>query len=172
VTDISNGVKTNVALPTEAQIQLKEAIEDNVDMEVFLNTSSTDVSPINKDAIDDNPGGGGDAWGNTWGDEGCQNTWAEGGSWGDVTQQGEAEITPGADTKWADADPSWNRDPASLFSLLGPSAFPLTHTTGIVECSTRRVSAIHFPPNHLKGRTLVFSSRKSRESGSGSPGET
>ena len=151
VTDISNGVKTNVALPTEAQMQLKEAIEDNVDMEVSLNTSSTVVSLINKDATDENPNGWGNTWDDAWGDEGSQNTWAESGSWGGEAQQGEAEINPGADTKWADADPSWNRDPASLFSLIGPSAFPLTHTTGIVECSTRRVSAINFPPDHPKG---------------------
>ena len=151
MTDTSNGVKTNVALPTEAQMQLKEIIEDNVDMEVSLNTASTAVPLTNKDTTDENPSDWGNVWGSTWGDEGSQNNWAQSGSWADETPQGEAEINPGVNTTWTDADPSWNRDPTSLFSLLGPSAFPLTHTTGIVECSTRRVSAIHFPPNHPKG---------------------
>ena len=155
VTDVSNGVETNVALPMEAQIQLKEAIEDNTDMEVSLNTSSTVVSSINEDDTAEKSGGWGNGSGGGWGDEGSwnENTWAQSGPGDDETQEGqgangEAVIS---DTKWADVDPSWNRDPASLFSLLGPSVFPLTHTTGIVECSTRRVSAIHFPANHPKG---------------------
>ncbi|KAH0840312.1 hypothetical protein J3R83DRAFT_1323 [Lanmaoa asiatica] len=162
VIDISNGVKTNVALPTEAQIQLKDVIEDNVDMEVSLHTSSTVVSPINEDATGKNPSGwgngSGDGWGDGWGDERGfnENTWAQSGLGGDETQKGqatngEAVINPRPEAKWADSDPSWSRDPPSLFSLLGPSTFPLTHTTGIVECSTRRVSAIHFPANHPKG---------------------
>lgn len=143
-------------------MQLKDVIEDNVDMEVSLNTSSTVVSPINEDTTDDNPGGwgngSGNGWGGGWGNEGSlnENAWAQSGPEGDETQEGqgtngEAVMNFAPDTKWADSDPSWSRDPVSLFSLLGPSAFPLTHTTGIVECSTRRVSAIHFPANHPKG---------------------
>jgi len=159
VTDISNGVKTNVALPTEAQMQLKDVIEDNVDMEVSLDMASTVVSPINNDVTNEDPSGWGNALGSTWGNEESQNAWAQSGSWGDEIQQGqgtndEAEINLRADTKWADSDPSWNRDLASLFSLLGPSVFPLTHMTGIVECSTRRVSAVHFPPNYPDGVPL------------------
>lgn len=153
VTDISNGVETNVVLPTEAQMELKAAIEDNIDMEVSLDMASTPVPPISKDATNEDPSGWGNALGSAWGNEESENAWAQSGSWGDETQQGEAmngeaETNPRADTKWADSNPSWNRDLASLFPLLGPSVFPLTHTTGIVECSTRRVSAVHFPPNH------------------------
>ncbi|KAF8549702.1 hypothetical protein OG21DRAFT_1447577 [Imleria badia] len=150
VTNVSNGVKTNVALPTEAQIQLKQVIEDNVDMEVSVNTPATVVSPINENASNDNSTGLGNGWGNnTWADEGTANAWAQNISWGDEPQETTGETV--ADTKWGGSDPSWNRDLKSLSSLLGPSAFPLTHTTGIVECSTRRISAIQFPPNHPKG---------------------
>lgn len=152
VTDLSNGATTNVALPTEAQMQLKDAIEDNVDMKVSVDTASTLVSPISEDATDN---GWGTGWGNEWANEEDQNAWAQSVSWGNDTQDGqEANGGAGTDTQWgASADPSnsWNRDSLTLFSLLGPSAFPLTHTTGIIECSTRRVSAIHFPPNHPKG---------------------
>ncbi|KAG8219055.1 hypothetical protein J3R82DRAFT_4811 [Butyriboletus roseoflavus] len=158
VTDISNGAQTNVALPTEAQMQLKDVIEDNADVEVSIDTSSAVVPPINADDAGENPGGWGNGYGGGWGDEGSwnDNAWAQSGLEGNELQEGqgtngEGVINPGSDTKWADVNPSWNRDPASLFSLLGPSAFPLTHTTGIVECSTRRVSVIHFPPSHLKG---------------------
>lgn len=149
---MSNGVKIDAALPTEAQMQLKEAIEDNVDMDVSINTSATVASPIDEDASD-SANGWGSGWGNNaWADEGSQNAWAQNVSWGDGTQEGQG-VTGEAvtDAKWGDSDPSWNRDTKSLFSLLGPSAFPLTHTTGIVECSTRRVSSIQYPPSHPKG---------------------
>ena len=173
VTDISNGVKTKMALPTVFQTQLKDAIEDNVDMEVSLVTSSTDATPVNADATgeggwggcwgdagdgwgDGGGGWGGDGWGGDgWGGQGLQdrNPWADETGDGQGTN-GEAVSNPWANIKWGDSNPSWNRDPISLISLLGPSAFPLTHTTGIVECSTRRVSAIRFPPSHPKGISL------------------
>ncbi|KAF8139006.1 hypothetical protein EV363DRAFT_555296 [Boletus edulis] len=149
VTDVSSGVKSEVALPTEAQIQLKDAIEDNVDMDVSIDAPTTIVSPPSENATDDNPTWG-TSWDSTWADEGSQTAWAQCGSWGDETQEGQGTNGEArADTKQGDSD--WHREFTSLFSLLGPSAFPLVHTTGIIECSTRRVSAIHFPPNHPKG---------------------
>lgn len=142
-------------------MQLKDVIEDNVDMEVSLDTSTMVVSPINENAIGEDPGGwgngSGNGWGEGWGDKESWNEdpWTQSGPGDDETQEGqgmnvEAVMNPGPDTKWADSDPSWSRDPASLLSLFGPSVFPLTHTTGIVECSTRRVSAIYFPASHPK----------------------
>ncbi|KAG6807660.1 hypothetical protein H0H93_001267 [Arthromyces matolae] len=38
----------------------------------------------------------------------------------------------------------------SLLSLLGPTAFPLTHTTGIVERSVRLIKSYSEPPAHDK----------------------
>ena len=151
VTDISSGTKTNVALPTKLETQIKDAIEDNVDMDVSLDTSSANVVPINEDATGENGG-----WGGGWGDEGSwdQNAWSQDGAWGDDTQEGQGTngvANPAPDAGWADANPSWNCDPMSLLSLLGPSAFPLTHTTGIVECSTRRVVSVQYPPGHPHG---------------------
>ena len=152
MTDVANGVMTNVALPTGAQMQLKDAIEDNVDMEVSIDTPATIMSPVTESVVAENPDGWAAALGDGWADEESRNAWAQSGSWGDEAQEGQGTTGEAAtDTKWADSNPTWSCDAASLFSLLGPSAFPLTHTTGIVECSTRRVSAIHFPPNHPKG---------------------
>ncbi|KAG9317873.1 hypothetical protein JVU11DRAFT_2101 [Chiua virens] len=174
VTDITSGVKTNLALPTDAEMILKEVIEDNTDMDVSINTSSTLTSPVSEAPTAGGWAAGG--WGNVQNDGGGnatswdQNAWAQGESWGTWSEQPQegqgtnGETTGGgSDTKWADSKPSWMVDPSSLLPLLGPSAFPLTHTTGIVECSTRRVSAIHFPPNHPKGVPLASSDDRHRE---------
>ncbi|KAF9235576.1 hypothetical protein BU15DRAFT_51204 [Melanogaster broomeanus] len=141
---------TDVELPSEAQIQLKEIVEDNVDMDVALDSSS--VTPITSDTTQEGSTDWGNGWGGGWGENDSgrwdQNTQiTEPVSAGDEEQggQGASSEAPNDATPWADSNPTWNRDPSSLISLLGPSAFPLTHTTGIVECSTRRVSAVYLP---------------------------
>ena len=59
-------------------------------------------------------------------------------SWGDAA--------PG----WGDPEPAvnWGTDPTEspLSKYLGPTALPLTHTTGIVESSTRRIKSVTMPP--------------------------
>ncbi|KIJ13311.1 hypothetical protein PAXINDRAFT_100775 [Paxillus involutus ATCC 200175] len=136
-----------VELLTDAQIQLKETIEDNVDMDVTLDSFPASVTPVSTE--EDSTG-----WGAGWGDSEPggwdQNTWStEPVTGGDEAEDGEGasnEAPKDADALWADPNSTWNTDPPSLITFLGPSVFPLTHTTGIVECSTRRVSAI-YPPS-------------------------
>ncbi|KAI0311737.1 hypothetical protein OF83DRAFT_1031632, partial [Amylostereum chailletii] len=82
-----------------------------------------------------------------WGDAtGTGTGWgeaADGGGWGEAAQEvdndwaGVASGTPPA----ADAAAVWGT-PRTLFPLLGPSALPLTHTTGVVEWSTRRIARV------------------------------
>jgi hypothetical protein len=43
------------------------------------------------------------------------------------------------------APPTWDLKPPTLLPLLGPSLLPLTHTTGVVEQSTRRIVRVDPP---------------------------
>ncbi|KAF8270123.1 hypothetical protein EI94DRAFT_1798474 [Lactarius quietus] len=43
------------------------------------------------------------------------------------------------------APPTWDLTPPTLLPLLGPTALPLTHTTGVVEQSTRRIVRVDPP---------------------------
>ncbi|TFK71719.1 hypothetical protein BDN72DRAFT_793465 [Pluteus cervinus] len=48
---------------------------------------------------------------------------------------------------WAVPEQDWSPPkPHSLMNLLGPTALPLTHTTGIVESSMRRLKSVAMPP--------------------------
>ena len=93
-----------------------------------------------------------------------------GGSWG-ATLDGQDLEGWGDDDGWddahatiADADddspkpvpfeflpptvealPTWDLKPPTLMPLLGPTALPLTHTTGVVEQSTRRIVSVEPP---------------------------
>jgi hypothetical protein len=44
-----------------------------------------------------------------------------------------------------ETQPSWELEPTTLLPLLGPTALPLTHTTGVVEQSTRRIVRVEPP---------------------------
>jgi hypothetical protein len=49
------------------------------------------------------------------------------------------------DASLVDIQATWDIETPTLLPLLGPSALPLTHTTGIVEQSTRRIVRIEPP---------------------------
>ena len=49
------------------------------------------------------------------------------------------------DASIVDAPATWDLEPPTLLPLLGPSALPLTHTTGVVEQSTRRIVRVDPP---------------------------
>ncbi|KAG6831990.1 hypothetical protein H0H87_003134, partial [Tephrocybe sp. NHM501043] len=73
--------------------------------------------------------------------------WAKSEGWGsEVKNEGwgtdAAEVDP-----WMTPTIDW--DPGvglSLLPFLGPTALPITHTSGIVECSVRRVKSFTAPP--------------------------
>ena len=54
----------------------------------------------------------------------------------------ESEILP---LPTIEAPPTWGIEPLTLLPLLGPTMLPLTHTTGIVEQSTRRIVRVDPP---------------------------
>lgn len=74
-------------------------------------------------------------------------------SWGDTAAfaptEGDEPIEELAPPIWdssaIDPQATWDIEVPTLLPLLGPSAFPLTHTTGIVEQSTRRIARIELP---------------------------
>ncbi|KAF7964720.1 hypothetical protein HWV62_3669, partial [Athelia sp. TMB] len=111
---------------------LKQIVEDNIGMDVDV-----EVNP--GDTIIDSGWGTAPTWGDT--DE-ANSGWAPAAG-GDVSNTAWDEDA-GAEAAWADA---WAPPVHShLMSVLGPTALPLTHKTGIVEKSTRRIKAIHLPP--------------------------
>lgn len=114
---------------------VKQIVEDNIGMDVDVNPGDTIINL---------EWGSGD---NTWG--------GDDGAWGeaaDMNADGTAVVDNSAgwgkqgpdDSTWGDA---WAPPKQSLLmSLLGPTTLPLTHTTGIVEQSTRRIKSIILPP--------------------------
>lgn len=94
-------------------------------------------------------------WGNT-ADPGS--TWGTSdgtANWGNTGDDDSTWGTPNPDepNPWA-AEPTWDIGEAkSLTSLLGPTVLPLTHTTGVVENSTRKVKAI-LPPQPTRNGAL------------------
>jgi hypothetical protein len=64
------------------------------------------------------------------------------GDWGAAAEGWGQEVV--------DEDSAWGVDePEGLFSLLGPTALPLTHLPGIVERSMRRIVSITRPPSSV-----------------------
>ncbi|KIK81810.1 hypothetical protein PAXRUDRAFT_832598 [Paxillus rubicundulus Ve08.2h10] len=164
VIDVSTGAKMQVELLTEAQIQVKETIED---MEVALDSFPISVTPVGTQ--EDST-----VWGAGWATEPGgwdQNTWnAEPMTGGDEAEDGQGasnDALNDANASWADPNTTWNTDPPSLITFLGPSVFPLTHTTGIIECSTRRVSAIYPPPSSPSADIPSLSRQKKHQGMSG-----
>ncbi|KAI6040415.1 hypothetical protein EDC04DRAFT_2894151 [Pisolithus marmoratus] len=146
VTDTATGGRQVISLPSEEETSLKEAVEDNLDV---------DITPLIEKGSTETGWGGwgntesateGNTWGSEWGEWDTGN--GQGTSWDVNTERvpvdGDQECS-GPLPIWSDSAPTWGRDLTSLMTFLGPSVFPLTHTTGIVECSTRRVREV-IPP--------------------------
>ncbi|KAI0355343.1 hypothetical protein OH77DRAFT_1496072 [Trametes cingulata] len=104
-----------------------------------------------QDASDSSEAGAA-AWGSASADSGAGNSWG----WGQADAAAVPDRTWGeANAEWgAPEDHSmWDATPKSnpLNELFGPTALPLTHTTGVIERSTRRVKAI-IPPSPQKNQ--------------------
>ncbi|KAI9459391.1 hypothetical protein F5148DRAFT_983458 [Russula earlei] len=96
----------------------------------------------------------GGEWGTAAGEDDLMEGWgANAHSWADddmASVEGEGEpvhrlAPPIWDASLVDIQATWNIEPRTLLPLLGPSALPLTHTTGVVEQSTRRIVRIEPP---------------------------
>jgi len=93
-------------------------------------------------------------WGTAAGEEDPEGWGTTPKSWGDTsaipsTEGGEGltpELNPPIwDTSVVDIQATWDLQPPTLLPLLGPTALPLTHTTGVVEQSTRRILRVEPP---------------------------
>lgn len=104
-----------------AQKVEQDAVADNVDIngiEVVPTSGWGNISELNTDVNNDI---------NNWGDSG--------GGWGETIGGWDASDVNGPDAA-DDWLPTYQK---SLTDLLGPTVFPLTHTTGVMERSTRRI---------------------------------
>lgn len=80
---------------------------------------------------------------------------ADNGGWGGGggdSNWGDADVDAGAMNAWTSdqlEQMAWETEEKQqpIFSILGPTVFPLTHTTGVVERSMRRIKSIN-PPNN------------------------
>jgi hypothetical protein len=116
----------------------------DVDADAEVATAESNTAPV---------GGG---WGTAAGGEDPEGWGTTPRSWGDTstfasTEGGETPIhepnPPIWDASVVDIQATWDLQPPTLLPLLGPTAFPLTHTTGVVEQSTRRI--VRVEPPHL-----------------------
>lgn len=126
-----------------------EALGNSEDFEAELKAANVEVIEphhlpgIAKEILDDNVGMDVDleVEGDGWGE--ADSAWGSGG-WGDAN---EANIADNAN--WADDAGTlgtWGGPQTSdLMKHMGPTTLPLTHTTGIVEQSTRRIKSIILP---------------------------
>lgn len=167
VTD-QDGAETDILLPDTLETAIKDVIEDNIDMEVQViglhataPVATADTAAPIADAGTAPPdiwsAGTADTAAGGWGDMADIDAWDNADSgWGTIDDDGEWGPA-GDNEEWSAnsaplsfapevTEPSWLSPPPSLTSLLGPTALSLTHTTGIVESSTRRIKAIHPPP--------------------------
>lgn len=122
--------------PAEAAV-LQEALGP-ADIEVVTADTMREMEEAAKEAGIDAP-----AWGAP-DPAAAADPAAEGQTWGDANAAWGAPDEP---LVW-DTTPKAN----SLHEYLGATALPLTHTTGIVERSTRRVKAV-IPPRAQQGRS-------------------
>ncbi|KAF5392289.1 hypothetical protein D9757_001452 [Collybiopsis confluens] len=79
-------------------------------------------------------------------------TGVETAAWGSLGDDetpgwGSAEFDTVSDDPWASSGgDEWLFDEKTLFPVLGATALPFTHTSGVVECSMRRIQSI-IPPD-------------------------
>ena len=113
-----------------------------VDADADVTMAETDTAPVK---------GG---WGTAVGGEDTEGWGATQQSWGDTPAPASTDGGEGAahalnpqiwDASTVEVQPTWDLEPPTLLPLLGPTALPLTHTTGIVEQSTRRIVRVEPP---------------------------
>ncbi|RDB19813.1 hypothetical protein Hypma_013006 [Hypsizygus marmoreus] len=143
--DLVNKDLTEAAKSAVEQFE-EELKADNVevirvdDALLMKDAAKRQVIQDNMDPLADAvPGWTESTWGSTPADDAIPN-WAELSSWGNAPATGESDPWAIPPIEWAPPDVH------SLLPLLGPTGFPLTHTTGAVECSIRRIKSFTPPP--------------------------
>lgn len=117
------------ALPSiEKQIIEEDNVGMDVDLTANLGSGSAWDCPDKNWVTNDGDDG-------EWGKPAFTDT----AEWNDMARWGET--CPGQENPWETSSKS-----SLLMKLLGPTVLPLTHTTGIVEQSTRRIKSVIPPP--------------------------
>jgi hypothetical protein len=113
-----------------------------VDADADVTTAETNTAPVEG------------TWGTATGEEEAEGWGATQESWDDPsdpvsTENGEGathELNPPIwDASTVEVQATWDLQPPTLLPVLGATALPVTHTTGIVEQSTRRIVRIEPP---------------------------
>ena len=112
-----------------------------VDADADVTMAEANTAPVNS------------GWGTAAGEEDTEGWGATQESWGDTPDPASTEGEGAAhalnpqiwDASTVEVQPTWDLEPPTLLPLLGPTALPLTHTTGIVEQSTRRIVRVEPP---------------------------
>ena len=119
--------------------------------------NNTNISFGGLEAVELNPSQAGGGWGTaTATDEQEQEGWGPSynDGWDDAHAHIDAEADAGGNPDPVQSEllppivealPTWNLEPMTLLPLLGPTMLPETHTTGIVEQSTRRIVRVEPP---------------------------
>ncbi|KAH9983811.1 hypothetical protein BJV74DRAFT_595128 [Russula compacta] len=120
--------------------------------------TSTDVDPPAEIAAESDPAPVGAGWGTAEGGEDLPGWGTTAETWDDThalasstEDEGKDAVHELAPPIWdaslvdIDVQATWDLEPPTLLPLLGPSALPLTHTTGVVEQSTRRIVRVDPP---------------------------
>ena len=136
-------LKLDQSEENEQQSSEKPSVTDtDADAEADVTTAETNTASVE---------GG---WGTAAVEEDAEGWGATQKPWGDTTApasgEGGEEAThelnpPIWDASTAEIQATWDLEPPTLLPLLGPTALPMTHTTGIVEQSTRRIVRIEPP---------------------------
>lgn len=131
----------------------RQKLDDSEDTE----SPSSEKPSTGVEAAAENPTESSSApeWGTVVGEEGEKmEGWGPTAStWSDAppvpTTEGNEPVHELAPPIWdaslVNVQATWDFEPPTLLPLLGPTALPLTHTTGVVEHSTRRIVRVEPP---------------------------
>ncbi|KAI9444019.1 hypothetical protein H4582DRAFT_1918705 [Lactarius indigo] len=141
----------SIVEPGPKRQRLDESNGPDADVQEPTSPNETNVASADADveiAAEPNPPLVGGGWGTAVDGEGLEG-WGASESWegahatldGDIPNPIMSELLPSI----VEALPTWDVEPPTLLPLLGPTALPLTHTTGVVEQSTRRIVRVEPP---------------------------
>jgi hypothetical protein len=131
-TDAGWGQDVNQDAKSKADAEAFEAELRAANVEVI---SRGDSINLVKEVISDNMNADDSGWG-------LHTAAADAPGWGNEWATGTNDDNVLAPDAWLSA---WQSPVQSLMPLLGPTALPLTHTTGIIESSMRRILSVTVP---------------------------
>ncbi|THV03347.1 hypothetical protein K435DRAFT_835920 [Dendrothele bispora CBS 962.96] len=139
-------VNSDLGADTTQSATITEVTDDDPDGVMDATSGNASYSqPATGTQNGDGPSTNQDGWGSSWGD-GVNGTGST--SWGNGWGDSENGNTNNQADNWgAPSNLDWAMpEPDSLIKFLGPTLFPLTHTSGVMEWSVRRIKSVIAPP--------------------------